>query len=270
MAILNLGPAQHLYYERIDGDPAKPCLVFLHEGLGSTAMWKDFPQRLCQATGCPGLVYDRLGYGRSSPLSAPRSVHYLHHYALTELPQVLAALLPGQPYFLVGHSDGGSIALLHAAEQPAGLRGIVTEAAHVFVEDVTLAGIEAANVAFAAGKLHGLAKYHGDKTGGIFKAWADTWLSSGFKHWNIEYLLPSIACPALVLQGIDDQYGTPAQVQSIVSKASQAQAAMVAQCGHAPHHEQKEVVLQRMHTFLASQMPAPDQAIDTPISAPVA
>jgi pimeloyl-ACP methyl ester carboxylesterase len=113
-------------------------------------------------------------------------------------------LLPGQPYFLVGHSDGGSIALLHAAEQPAGLRGIVTEAAHVFVEDVTLAGIEAANVAFAAGKLHGLAKYHGDKTEGIFKAWADTWLSSVFRHWNIEYLLPSIACPALVLQGIDD------------------------------------------------------------------
>lgn len=257
MPMLTLGPAHHLYYERIDGAPGLPTLVFLHEGLGSTAMWKDFPQRLCQATGCPGLVYDRLGYGHSSPLTAPRSVHYLHHYALTELPQVLTALLPGQPYFLIGHSDGGSIALLHAAEQPVDLQGIVTEAAHVLVEDVTLAGIEAANAAFAAGKLHGLAKYHGDKTEGIFKAWADTWLSSGFRHWNIEYLLPSIACPALVLQGIDDQYGTLAQVDAIVSKALNAQAAMVAQCGHAPHHEQKELVLQHMQAFLARQMPAP-------------
>ena len=214
MPILNLSAETDIYYELIEGDPAKPCLVFLHEGLGCCAMWKDFPAQLCQATGCRGLLYDRHGYGQSSPLAARRQLHYLHDYALCELPQVLAALLPGQDHFLIGHSDGGSIALIYAAQQPPRLRGIITEAAHVFVEGITLDGIRVADAAFGEGKLRALAKYHGDKTETIFKAWSDTWLSYGFQFWNIEYLLPSVECPALVVQGSEDQYGSAAQVDT--------------------------------------------------------
>ncbi|KKO60919.1 2-succinyl-6-hydroxy-2,4-cyclohexadiene-1-carboxylate synthase [Janthinobacterium sp. KBS0711] len=256
MPILNLSAETDIYYELIEGDPAKPCLVFLHEGLGCCAMWKDFPAQLCQATGCRGLLYDRHGYGQSSPLTARRQLHYLHDYALCELPQVLAALLPGQDHFLVGHSDGGSIALIYAAQQPPRLRGIITEAAHVFVEGITLDGIRVADAAFGAGKLRALAKYHGDKTESIFKAWSDTWLSYGFQFWNIEYLLPSVECPALVVQGSEDQYGSAAQVDTIVAQALNAMPAMVEQCGHTPHQEQPQALLALMEGFLQGRMDA--------------
>ncbi len=249
MAVLNLGDTR-LRYERIAGDAAQPTLVFLHEGLGCIDMWRGFPARLCAALGCPGLLYDRVGYGGSSPLVRPRTIGYLHEAALQELPAVLEQLLPGADYVLIGHSDGGSIALLHAAARPARLRAIVTEAAHVFVEPVTLDGIRAAVEAYAAGKLRGLAKYHGDKTDAIFSAWADTWLGDGFRSWNIERGLESIACPALVIQGVDDQYGTAAQVESIVSRVPNVRAELVPECGHSPHQEQADVVLELMRAFL--------------------
>ncbi len=254
MPILTLRPHHELYYELIAGDPARPVLVFLHEGLGCCAMWKDFPARLCQATGCPGLLYDRLGHGLSSPLRAPRRLHYVHDCALHELPEVLERLIPQQDHIVIGHSDGGSIALIHAAQQPARLRGVVIEAAHVFVEALTLAGIRTANAAFDAGKLRVLAKYHGDKTQTLFKAWADTWLSHGFGYWNIEYLLPSIACPALVMQGSADQYGTAAQVDAIVAQALRAVPAIIEQCGHTPHQEQPQAVLELMRVFLEGRI----------------
>lgn len=242
---------QELYYEKITGDERKPYLVFLHEGLGCVSMWKDFPQRLCAALGAPGLTFDRLGYGKSSPLGKPRSVHYMHEYALNELPFVLSRVIPEQDYFLIGHSDGGSIALLHAAEQPAHLRGIITEAAHVFVEPETLAGIRAAVDAYQAGKLRGLEKYHALKTDSIFKAWAETWLSAWFAAWNIEYALPSIRVPALILQGADDQYGTAAQVESIVEKTLGARSALIENCAHAPHAENPAETLRYMQQFLS-------------------
>lgn len=255
MPILHLRPQHDIHYELIAGDPARPVLVFLHEGLGSCAMWKDFPARLCQAAGCRGLLYDRLGYGRSSPLKERRRLHYVHDYALSELPQVLEQLIPGQEHVVIGHSDGGSIALIYASQQPSLLRAIITEAAHVFVEEITLEGIRAADAAFGAGKLRALAKYHGDKTQTIFKAWSDTWLGHGFRFWNIEYLLPSITCPALVMQGCDDQYGSAAQVEAIVTQAVQAAPAMIGQCGHTPHQEQPQAVLARMHAFLQQHAP---------------
>lgn len=254
MPFLNLNADDDLYYELIEGDPARPWLVFLHEGLGSCAMWKDFPAQLCQLTGCRGLLYDRLGYGQSSPLRAQRQIHYLHDYALRELPQVLDSLLPGQEYFLIGHSDGGSIALIHAAQQPPRLRAIITEAAHVYVETVTLDGIRAADAAFGAGKLRALSKYHGEKTEAIFKAWSQTWLSYGFQFWNIEYLLPSIECAALIVQGSEDQYASAAQVDAIVAQALNAIPAMIEQCGHAPHHEQPQALLALMDGFLQGRM----------------
>ncbi|MDD2920726.1 MAG: alpha/beta hydrolase [Anaerolineales bacterium] len=252
MTFLTLDKTPQIYYELIDGDANKPRLVFLHEGLGCAAMWKDFPRRLCEATGLRGLVYDRIGYGKSSALVSARTIHYMHEYALTELPQVIAQVIPDSDYFLVGHSDGGSIALIHAAEKPARLRGIITEAAHVFVEQETIAGIQVAAESYQAGKLRGLSKYHGEKTDVIFKAWSETWLTDWFGHWNIEYLLPSIECPVLAMQGMDDQYGTVAQVEAIASKALNAQKALIENCGHSPHQERADVVLQLMKDFLAS------------------
>lgn len=248
--MLDLGGGVRLSYQAIEGDARKPVLVFLHEGLGCTAMWRDFPARLCAATGCPGLVYDREGYGLSSPLRRGRDVHYLHESALVELPRVLEALLDGRPYIVVGHSDGGSIALIHAAARPAGLLGVLTEAAHVFVEEVTLRGIRAALLAYGEGKLHGLARYHGAKTEEIFHAWADTWLQPYFSHWNIEYLLPAIACPVLALQGAADQYGTAAQLDAIATRAPHGRQWMVPDCGHTPHQEQPEVLLDLMSRFV--------------------
>lgn len=246
-----------LHAEWIAGPEQRPVLVFLHEGLGCVAMWKDFPQRLCALAGCPGLVYDRLGYGRSDPLTKPRSVHYLHETTLIELPAVLARLLPGRPYIVIGHSDGGSIALLHGAAQPDGLLGVITEAAHVFVEDVTLAGIRSALEAWRAGKLRGLERYHGSKTGTIFHAWADTWLTPAFAHWNIEGVLASIACPVLALQGEGDQYGTQAQLASIAARAPNARWHMLPDCGHTPHLENPDATLAVMAAFIGQLVSPP-------------
>ncbi len=246
-------PCPELQYERVAGGGARPCLVFLHEGLGCIEMWGDFPQQLCAATGCPGLIYDRAGYGRSASLEHPRSIHYMHEAALAELTHVLEALIPGQDYILVGHSDGGSIALIHAAERPPQLKGVITEAAHVFVEAITLEGIRRADAAYEAGKLQGLARFHGDKTPIIFKAWSDTWLSPWFAYWNLEYLLPSIHCPLFVIQGRDDQYGTLAQVDTIVGKvAGPAEAAIVDGCAHSPHKENPPRLLSLMGAFILS------------------
>ncbi len=250
MPKLTLDQEYEIYYETIEGRQALPYLVFLHEGLGCAALWKDFPKRLCQATGCPGLLYDRRGYGHSSPLARARTIHYLHEYALWELPRVLAAVIPGRDYLVIGHSDGGSIALIHAAERPAGLRAIITEAAHVFVEQETVDGIRAADEAYLAGKLHRLTHYHGDKTDTTFKAWSRTWITEGFRHWNIEYLLPSIEVPAQVMQGVEDQYATESQVTTIVGGVANREAVMVSQCGHTPHQEQSEETLAAMKDFI--------------------
>lgn len=253
MPNLQISENHRLHYEIIQGDTALPYLVYLHEGLGCTAMWGDFPEVLCAATGCPGLVYDRLGYGKSSPLkNHKRTVHYLHEYALQELPKVLEKTIPEKPFILVGHSDGGSISLILGAERPPLLKGIITEAAHVCVDHETIAGIEIATKAWARGKLRGLVKYHGDKTEALFKAWSETWLSTWFKHWNIEYLLPSIDVPMLIIQGGNDQYGSSEQVTSIVSKTSgHARGEILKNCAHVPHLEAQAVVLAIMSDFIA-------------------
>ena len=254
MAFLNVNQAHQIYYEALDGAPDRPHLIFLHEGLGCTALWKDFPRLLCTETGCPGIVYDRLGYGKSSPLPRPFTIHFMHHGAFIELPEVIAQLIPGKDFFLIGHSDGGSISLIFASEKPQRLKGIITEGAHVFVEKETVHGIRVAVKDFNTGKLGGLNKYHGDTTEALFKAWSDIWLSEGFWFWNIEYLLPSIECPLLVLQGINDRYGTAAQVESLASKALNAQKMIIEKCGHSPHHENPDVTLQVMKKFVTTQL----------------
>jgi pimeloyl-ACP methyl ester carboxylesterase len=251
VSTLDLGNRANLYYERLDGDSSRPCLVFLHDALGCAAMWGDFPSALCEHSACPGLVYDRLGYGRSSPLTAARTPRYLHDYALGEFPRVRQTLIGDQAFVLIGHSDGASISLMVGAQRPALLKGIVSEAAHVFVEPETLAGIRQANAAYDAGKLSGLSAYHGEKTHGLFKAWSDTWLAEDFRLWNMEHLLPSIECPILVIQGEDDQYGTERQVQAIVRQSPRCCAPlMLPGCGHVPHKEAAEAVLAAIAEFV--------------------
>ncbi|WP_136809853.1 alpha/beta fold hydrolase [Desulfosediminicola flagellatus] len=251
MPLLELGNKHQVHYQLIPGQQNKPYLVFLHEGLGSVALWKDFPASLCTATGHPGLVYDRLGHGKSSSLEHKRSIRYMHECALQELPLLLKMLIPEKDYILIGHSDGGSISLIYGAEHPARLKGIITEAAHVFVEQETLAGIHDAVAAWDKGQLAGLHKYHGSKTVTLFNAWAETWLAEWFRNWSIDELLPRLQVPLLVLQGADDQYGTKKQVNTIVSSASgEAWGEMVPNCGHTPHLEAQPFVLDRMAQFI--------------------
>lgn len=235
----------------IDGRPEYPTLVYLHEGLGCHAMWKGFPRMLCRKTGCSGLIYDRMGHGKSSPLTSVRTIRYMHESAGKELPRVVEHCIPGRSFILVGHSDGGSISLIFGAEKPPLLRGIITEAAHVFVESVTEEGICRMDAAFKKGELARLQKYHGEKTGALFKAWADTWLNKGFRSWNIEDVLPLIECPVLVIQGREDQYGTERQVRSIVSGMSgRATPVLLETCRHSPHLEEPENVLAIMSEFV--------------------
>jgi pimeloyl-ACP methyl ester carboxylesterase len=248
---LTLENGQQLFYQSIAGAADSPYLVFLHEGLGCTGRWKSFPKALCKKTRCPGLIYDRSGYGLSSAATQARSIHYLHRAALDELPKVLHTLIPERPYILVGHSDGGSIALIHGAERDARLCGLVTLAAHTYIEPETLAGITKAGEAHARGELELLTKYHGDKSEQVFHRWYDTWLAPWFKSWSIEYLLPAIRCPLLVIQGADDEYASDQQVHSIVSRATaKAEACLLSDCGHHPHVDQPALVLDKVAAFI--------------------
>lgn len=234
-----------------DGRGGTPTLVFLHEGLGSILHWRDVPQMLVAATGLPALVYDRWGFGGSEPLMLPRTDDYLDREA-EALGELLAACGIAD-HILVGHSDGGTIALLHAARGPAGLRGLVVEAAHVFVEDCTIAGIERAAAAWRDTDLpRRLARYHGDKAESVFRGWAETWLRPSFRDWDMTDRLPAIGCPALVLQGAEDEYGTPAQVEAIAAGvAGRVETLLIADCGHTPHFEAWDVVLPAITRFVA-------------------
>ncbi|MCX7635347.1 MAG: alpha/beta hydrolase [Syntrophales bacterium] len=241
-----------------------PSLVFLHEGLGSVGQWRDFPEAVCAATGLPALVYDRCGYGRSEPCPYPRTLDYLEREARDSLPEVLAAFHIQAPIF-IGHSDGGSIALIFAGIYPARTMAVITEAAHVFVEEVTLAGIrEAVHIYETTNLKERLARYHGDKTEAVFRGWSETWLAPWFRTWNIESYLSGITTPLLVIQGEDDAYGTTQQVEAIVRGAKgRTETFLVPRCGHIPHHEARAVVLERMVRFIrhgqgrGSSLPGP-------------
>ena len=232
-----------------DGEPP---LVLLHEGLGSAGTWRDFPERLAGRTGSGALVYSRYGFGRSDPLREPRGQDYLEREALDALPAVLAARGIEEPV-LVGHSDGATIALIHAAHGRWPVRGLVLEAPHVFVEYVTIQGIESARSAYDTGSLREKLRPWHEDVDATFRGWADVWLHPGFRAWNIEPLLAGIQCPVLVIQGEDDQYGTLAQVEAIQrGTRGLVQALMLQGCGHAPHAERPEEVLDVMARFIAA------------------
>ena len=242
-----------LYYEWLGGDEAKPVLVFLHEGLGSIRQWRDFPAKLCALAGNRGLIYDRYGYGQSDVLQEPRrSIGFMHDEALLALPALLGALSVRNPV-LVGHSDGASIALIHAGGGHA-VRGVVAMAPHVFIEPLCLGSIDKAKLAFETTDLAvRLGRYHKDarKT---FYGWADVWLDPEFKGWDIRSdFLPRVRCPVLAIQGHDDEYGTMAQLEEIERRVSgPCELLKLDKCGHAPFKDQPEVVASRISSFVTS------------------
>jgi len=233
------------------GDPASPhpVVVFLHEGLGSVAMWKGFPAEFCAANGLAGIAFSRYGYGRSTPKPPTErwAPDFMHEQALDVLPRLLRELDVARPW-LFGHSDGASIALLHAARHP--VAGVVAVAPHLFVEDVSIASIEKARAAYEAGDLRrGLAKYHDDPDS-AFRGWNDAWLAPEFRDWNIEPDIADIACPVLAVQGTDDEYGTLEQVRSVVARVAGARLLELADCGHSPHRDQSERLIREAGAFI--------------------
>jgi pimeloyl-ACP methyl ester carboxylesterase len=230
-----------------------PTIVFLHEGLGSVSTWRDFPDALAAAAGCGALVYSRASYGRSDPVPLPRPVRFMHDEAEVLL-EVLEAAEVREP-ILLGHSDGASIALIAAGSgRVTGLRGLVLEAPHVFAEPCGLESIaKIADVYRATNLRERLARHHGANTDVAFWGWNRVWLDPDFRAWNIEDVLPGVTVPALVVQGEDDEYGSWAHVESIRRRSSgPVETLLVPRCGHAPHAEQRDRVLQATTAFIRS------------------
>jgi pimeloyl-ACP methyl ester carboxylesterase len=245
------GAGIHGEWVEPEGAPAAPVLVLLHEGLGSTGFWKDLPEVLAARHGLAVFLYDRRGYGRSDPEPLPRPLDYLDRMALLELPAVLDAAGIGRA-ILLGHSDGGTIALLAAAAFPERIAAVIAIAAHLFVEEATVAGIRAAVEAFEAGDLRRrLARFHGERSEAVFRAWADTWLDPRFRSWTIEDRLAAVRCPLLVLQGEADEYATPAQVEAIARAVrGPVRAALLPGADHVPHHRARAPTLAAIDSFL--------------------
>lgn len=237
--------------QRIPG--RTPELVFLHEGLGSVSHWKDFPLHVAEATGCGVTVYSRYGSGKSDLLNEPRGVRYMHEEGLATLPDLLSQLKIENP-ILIGHSDGASIALIHAGAHDA-VRGLVLLAPHVFVEDLSVASIAEAKAKFETTNLpEKLARHHRD-AGRTFWGWNNIWLHPNFRSWNIEEYLPRIHCPILVVQGLDDQYGTMAQVQAIARRSNgSVEILALPDCRHSPQRDQPEATLNAITKFVETRI----------------
>jgi len=235
----------------------KPLMVFLHEGLGSLAMWKDFPARLCDAAGCRGLVYSRPGYGRSTARAENESwdVDFMHRQAYELLPAFLEALQidPAPcPPCLFGHSDGASIALLYAARFPARVAGAIVLAPHIMVEELTVRSIEQARRTYLETDLKSrLEPYHADPDS-AFWGWNDIWLEPAFRDWSIEDELERIRCPLLAIQGKNDEYGTLEQISGIARRAAQTEIVELDDCGHSPHRDRSEEVIRLAGRFIAA------------------
>jgi len=241
---------QRLEVKRIDvGAQRRPSLVFLHEGLGSAAMWKDFPSHVAHSSGCNTIVYSRNGHGQSPIAVREHAVGYMHDEALETLPALLDQLGVERP-ILVGHSDGASIALIHAATSGRPVTGVVAMAPHVMVEDVSVTSIAATNDAFLNTEMRPkLARYHADADA-VFWRWNRIWLSPQFRGWNIEELLSRLTCPVLAIQGADDEYGTMAQVESIQRRVADAEILELGDCRHSPHKDQPAATLEAITAFV--------------------
>jgi len=256
-AVSQGGRPVRLEYRRIGtAGSSAPLLVFLHEGLGSASMWKDFPARLCSAGGYRGLVYSRTGYGRSTPRPHGERwrPEYMHEQAHEVLPQVLAAAgvdASAAPPWLFGHSDGASIALIFAATYPDAVAGLVLLAPHIFVEDLSIHSIEQAKYAYAGTDLRRRLARHHENVDSAFWGWNDVWLDPAFRRWNIEGLLASIRVPVLAIQGHNDEYGTMAQVDALAARVRQAEVLKLDDCAHSPQRDQPEAVMRATIDFIS-------------------
>ena len=245
---------EHRWIAREAAD--RPLMVFLHEGLGSVSMWRDAPDRICAAAGARGLVFSRPGYGRSTPRASGErwQPDFMHRQAQEVLPAFLAAVgvdAQAEPPWLLGHSDGGSIALLHAARFPRHVAGLVVLAPHILVEDVSIASIERASHAYATTDLRQrLARHHADPDS-AFGGWNGIWLDPNFRAWSIESEIPSITCPVLAVQGLDDEYGTLEQIRGIARRLPHTELLELPACGHSPHRDQPAALERALVDFLA-------------------
>ena len=232
-----------------------PLLVFLHEGLGSLSMWRDFPQWLCEAVNARGLVYSRPGYGQSTARAADESwgVDFMHRQAHEVLPTLLLKLgvdAQREPVILFGHSDGGSIALLAAADRQLRLRGVVAMAPHIMVEEVSVRSIQQAREAYQTTDLRSrLARHHADPDS-AFWGWNDIWLNPAFRAWSIEADLSRVSCPVLAIQGMDDEYGSLEQIRGIARRVQGTKLLELPACGHSPHRDQPEAVIRAVREWL--------------------
>jgi pimeloyl-ACP methyl ester carboxylesterase len=246
-----------LEYARFgDADAERPTLVFLHHGLGCVALWRDFPERLSRMTECPTFVYSRIGYGKSDPVPPPwlRQVNYIQDDALHTFPRVLGAA-GIDDMILIGHSDGASMALVYAASGAPGVRAVIVEAAHMNAESATLAAIAQAREDFENGDLRErLKKYHGDNVDGAFYGWCESWLQPGYRFWNIEDDVPNVTCPVLAIRGVHDVYGTQAQLERLRELAKCPLTTLAPDCGHDPHIEKPQAMLDAMTSFVRRQI----------------
>lgn len=229
----------------------KPTIVFLHDSLGAVQLWRDFPEKLAEATQCNVLVYDRLGYGKSFPMvTHERENNYMELEA--DVLNDLLSTLNINDAILFGHSDGGTIALIAASKYPEKVKAVICEAGHIFVEDITVKGVEEALNAYNTTNLpQRLEKYHGDKVQTIVKAWTEIWLSKKFRTWNIEPFLKNITSPLLFIQGEADEYGTLEQVEKTIAQVTgTAEKFIIPNVGHTPHKESPEIVLNKSIEFI--------------------
>ncbi|HUN88428.1 MAG TPA: alpha/beta hydrolase [Terriglobales bacterium] len=230
-------------------DSLAPNVVMLHEGLGSIATWRDFPLALAERTGCGVLVYSRYGHGASDKQVEKRSITFMHREAEVVLPELLDKLQFRRPIVL-GHSDGGSIAIIFAGCYPDKLRGLVLEAPHVFVEELSVRSIAETKSRYQTTDLRARLDCYHAHADSTFWAWNDVWLDPRFRTWNIESYLATIRCPVLCFQGEQDEYGTRAQVDTIIAGVSNGELLMLANCGHAPHRDQRAATLAAIDEFV--------------------
>lgn len=235
----------------------KPLILFLHEGLGSIAQWKSFPELLCNKLNLDGLVYERYGYGYSTPLMEERKSNYLDVEGNYFLPKLIEKLnLDNRELILLGHSDGASIALIYASLFPQNISMVVSMAAHVFNEQISVNSIVALKKQYESNEKlkKSFVRYHFDHTDSTFYAFANTITHPNFKDWNIEHYLPNISAPIIAIQGFDDEYGTEIQVDSIVSKSLNKlnKKVMIPNCGHSPHLQFPEFVVNQIEQFYHS------------------
>ena len=248
-----------LEYRMIGPRPDEaPTIVLLHEGLGCTAMWRDFPEQLARATGLGVFVYSRQGYGGSSPCEVPRPLTYMHDEAMEVLPKLLDAI-GFERGLLVGHSDGASIAAIHGgAFTDSRILGLVLMAPHFFTEDMGIASIAETKEVFETTDLRErLQKYHGENVDCAFWGWLGAWLDPEFRNWDLRQFLPKITVPVMVLQGLDDQYGTAAQVCAIEELCGgEFESLFLENCAHTPFREQPEQTLAATGRFVATLLEA--------------